>query len=194
MPAARPAIAITLGMLALAGCSSPKSSSVAGGGAAATTARSASPPSNQTQLQAALLKFAECMRSNGVPAFPDPSADGGFQFTPNSGVDPSSTAMKSAQAKCRKLMPGGGPLSPGTTTHPTAHWLALMIKAAHCMRRHGISNFPDPTTTVPPMPTGGRGQISDIDGVIFTFNNTIDPQSPAFARAARTCGFPLHNR
>jgi hypothetical protein len=62
------------------------------------------------------------------------------------------------------------------------------------MREHGISNFPDPRTSVPPNPFGsGAGVISDIEGVILIFPSTIDQQSPAFMQAAAACEFPLHN-
>ena len=133
------------------------------------------------------------MRANGVPTFPDPSGQG-FEIQPGSGIDPSSPAFQAAQAKCQKLMPAGGP-APGTVTHPSTQWLAHMVKVAQCMRGHGVPNFPDPTTTVPsPSTLHGGGVISDIDGVVFVFPAaTIDPQSPAFTRAAKACGFPLHN-
>lgn len=163
--------------------------------AAATTVTTAGSPSSSTQLQQEALAFSRCMRASGVPAFPDPSAGGGFTFSPGGGVDPTSPAFKAAQAKCVKLMPMGGGLAPGTRTHPSSQWLAKMVKAAQCMRRNGVPAFPDPTTTVPSLSDlGGGGVISNIDGVVFVFPATIDPQSPLFARAARTCGFPLHNR
>ncbi len=134
------------------------------------------------------------MRVNGVPDFPDPSAGGGFTFNPAAGVDPFSPAFKAAQAKCQKFMDLGGGLAPGTQTHPSPQWLAKMVKAAQCMRRHGVPNFPDPTTTVPSFKTlGGGGVISNIEGVIFVFPGTLDMQSPLFTRAAAACGFPLHN-
>lgn len=66
--------------------------------------------------------------------------------------------------------------APGSTTHPSAQWLAHMVKVAQCMRRHGISDFPDPTTTVPSL-RGFVGVISYIDGVIFVFPATLDTQS-----------------
>ena len=143
-------------------------------------------------MQQDSLKYARCMRADGVPKFPDPAAGGGFLFQAGSEIDPSSPVFKTAQAKCTKLLPGGGPPGPGTQTHPSAQALAQMVKIAECMRRHGISNFPDPTTTVPSLPVGG-GVISDIDGVILVFPAAIDTQSPAFTRAATTCKFPLHN-
>ena len=193
--------------LLAAGCGGSKSPSIAsigtttsagaasGTNATSGTAGSGSAPS-QTQLQQDALKYAECMRANGVPNFPDPEPGGGFLFQVGTGIDPSSPAFKATQAKCKKLMPGGGPPGPGATTHPSAQALAQMVKIAQCMRRHGISDFPDPRTSVPsnPFPAGsGGGVISDIDGVILVFPATIDTQSPAFTRAAAACNFPLHN-
>ena len=48
-----------------------------------------------------------------------------------------------------KLLPGGGPPGPGTQTHPSAQTLAKLLRIAECMRQHGISDFPDPMTSVP---------------------------------------------
>jgi hypothetical protein len=129
------------------------------------------------------------MRANGVPDFPDPSSSGGFQIGP--GVDPTSPVFQTAQAKCQKLMGGGFPAA-GSTTHPTPQALAQMRTVAQCMRRHGISGFPDPTTTVPSHPPR-NGVMSDRDGVILVFPDTLDMQSSAFTQAAAACGFALHN-
>lgn len=166
--------------------SAPSSPSAAGG------ATGSNAPPSRAALQRDLLKYAECMRSDGVPNFPDPSAGGGFEIPIGSRIDRSSPVFKAAQAKCQKFLPGGGPPGSGSTTHPSAQWLAHMVKVAQCMRRHGISDFPDPRTSVPSFPAGG-GVISDIDGVIFVFPSAIDTRSPAFTRAATSCGFPLHN-
>jgi hypothetical protein len=134
------------------------------------------------------------MRSHGVPNFPDPSSSGGFVFQAGAGFDPSSPAVEAARAKCMKFMPGGGPPGPGTVTHPSSQWLAQMIRAAQCMRRHGFPEFPDPRTSVPAKPFGNseNGVISDIDGVIFLFPGAIDINSPQFIRAAIECDFPHH--
>jgi hypothetical protein len=68
-----------------------------------------------------------------------------------------------------------------------------MLTVSQCMRRRGISDFPDPKTSVPSDPFGGgTGVISDINGVILVFPDTIDQQSRAFTQAAAACGFPLH--
>jgi len=144
--------------------------------------------------QQALIAFAKCMRSNGLPNFPDPNGSGGFAFHASAEMNPSSPAFKAAQAKCRKLMPGGGPPGPGSTTNPSPQTLARFLSIARCMRGHGIYDFPDPRTSVPSNPFGsGAGVISNIEGVILIFPSTIDQQSPTFTRAAGACAFPLHN-
>jgi hypothetical protein len=203
----RRSVRLTLGAVAaavlLAGCGGAKAPSVARVATTTTSTRAAGSTtapvgtagsgssSGQTPEQNA-LKYARCMRANGVPNFPDPNANGGFTFAPGSGIDLSSPAYKAAQTKCEKLMGG---VAAGTQTHPSAQWLAKMVNAAHCMRSHGVPNFPDPITTMPsPSVLGGSGQISDIEGAVFVFPAaTIDTQSPIFIRAAKTCGFPLHN-
>jgi hypothetical protein len=143
-------------------------------------------------MQQDLLAYARCMRANGVPGFPDPTAGGGFVITRGNGVDPSAPADRAATAKCKKHLPGGGPPAAGTATHPTGKALAYMVQVARCMRRHGIAGFPDPRTTFPALPAGG-GVVSDIDGVILVFPSTIDTRSPGFMHAAAACGFPLNN-
>jgi hypothetical protein len=52
--------------------------------------------------QAQLLKFSECMRANGVPDFPDPSAGGGLSISLNAGGDlnPNSPVFKNASKLC----------------------------------------------------------------------------------------------
>jgi hypothetical protein len=66
----------------------------------------ASPQEQTKQLQRA-LKYAACIRSHGVPDYPDPkaSAGGGIEL----GEAPSSPQFKSAQKACRQLLPGAGP-------------------------------------------------------------------------------------
>src|SRR5882672_2698958 len=63
----------------------------------------------QKEVQQA-LKFAQCMRSHGVPKYPDPqvSSGGGMNQTinPNEGVDPGSPQFQAAQKACQKLVPG----------------------------------------------------------------------------------------
>ena len=189
-------LATLLGALLVAGCGGGTGSATSTTASAASTAASAAPGPGTTGSQApspgdfrsAALVFARCMRANGVPGFPDPSPGGSFLF-PATAVNRSAPAFKAAQAKCRKLLPEGGPPLPGTTTHPSAQTLAKLVGIARCMRAHGVPQFPDPRTSVPLNPFGsGAGVITDYDGAILLFPNTLNAQSPAYARAAAACG------
>lgn len=157
----------------------------------ATSDGGASPGS--TSPEAAALAFAKCMRSNGLPNFPDPKASGGFFFHSGAGTNPSSPAFKAAQKACAKFMPGGGI---GSGPPPSVQTVARFLKIAQCMRGHGVPEFPDPRTSVPsnlhPPAGAARFVISDIEGVILVMGS-IDTQSPAFTHAASVCAFPLHN-
>ncbi|MCF2533270.1 hypothetical protein [Yinghuangia soli] len=55
-------------------------------------------------------EISKCMRENGVPNFPDPSADGTLQIeaTPGSGMEPGNAAFEEASKKCNMLGQGGG--------------------------------------------------------------------------------------
>jgi hypothetical protein len=129
------------------------------------------------------------MRANGVPNFPDPSPGRGLLFPVGAGINPSSPAFGTAQAKCRKLLPGGGPPGPGSTTHPSAQTLAKLLRIAQCMRRHRISDFPDPRTSVP-FNLAGISDITDFDGAILLFPSTMNLQAPAYRQALDACGAP----
>ena len=76
------------------------------------TAPFASRPGMSAARTAALdrsLKFAACMRTRGVPNFPDPKVTrGGLTMDLSLGTNPNSPQFKAARAKCQGL------LSPGT--------------------------------------------------------------------------------
>jgi hypothetical protein len=129
------------------------------------------------------IKFSACMRSHGVPNFPDPRASGGIQISPGSGLDPQSPAFQSAQNACLKLLPGGRVKGPV----PASRRLA-MVKLAQCMRKHGLATFPDPTAT-PPAPGAGLGFAFGGPGSFIAVPQSL-LQSPAFKQASAACNFP----
>jgi len=151
-----------------------------GGGSGSIGPGSVGPGSSGFTAQ--LLKYAACVREHGVPNFPDPSANGGLRVP----VDQSSPAFAAAQARCHKLLPGGGLPAAGAATHPSAQALASMLKTSRCMRRHGIYDFPDPTSRIPSN-LSRRGVVADMGGVVLVFPSESAMRSPAFAQAESRC-------
>jgi hypothetical protein len=93
------------------------------------------------------LRFAECMRENGVGDFPDPAASGSFTIdgvVNGSSLDPNSAAFKRAVDACRNLEPPGfvGP-------KVTPEQKVVRLEFARCVRDNGVPDFPDPTPTGP---------------------------------------------
>ena len=83
--------------------------------------------------------------------------------------------------------PGGLPL-PGAKTRPSAQTMAHWQAVAQCMRRRGVSEFPNPTTSVP-RNLRFVGSMTDRDGAILAIPYTVNQESSAFIRAAITCGY-----
>lgn len=129
------------------------------------------------------LAFSQCMRSHGVPKFPDPNSSGAIQISPSMGVDPASPAFREAQKACGALGKGG----PGAG-RPTAADRLAMLNVSRCMRANGLPNFPDPTLNPPQPGSGVAANVIGRNGVFLVLGPSINPQSPAFQRAARKCG------
>lgn len=55
------------------------------------------------QEQAQGLKFADCLRSHGVPNFPDPERDGTFNLP--SGLNPQAPQVQRAMQACKRSQP-----------------------------------------------------------------------------------------
>jgi hypothetical protein len=160
---------------------------VASGALIAGCGSSSSPGKGGSKAEAAGLQFASCMRSHGVTNLPDPTMSNGgshFSIRIGSGINPASPTFQAAQKACGKLLPGGGP----EAEHPSAAAENQMLAISECMRAHGVSGFPDPTTTPPSSPAGYSAVLSH-NGVALAIPNTIDVQSPAFKQAASACHF-----
>jgi hypothetical protein len=88
------------------------------------------------------VQFAECMRANGVPGFPDPDASGSLTIenvANGTSVDTNSAAWQQAMDACKDLEPAG---FTGTTRTAEQQHAALVF--AQCIRDHGVPDFPDP--------------------------------------------------
>lgn len=92
-------------------------------------------------------QFAECMRDNGVRAFPDPDASGQLTIDAvanGSSVDTSTAAFKQAVTACKDLEPAGF-----TGDKRTAEQQQAGLRFAQCIRDNGVADFPDPDPNGP---------------------------------------------
>jgi hypothetical protein len=105
------------------------------------------------------------MRANGEPSFPDPNAQGLISASLNRESPQFSQALQA----CRKDLPGGIP-SPAQRAEDTRQAVAFSA----CMRQNGVPDFPDPQS--------GPG-----GGMVVHLGPSVDPSSPQFQRAQRTC-------
>ena len=93
------------------------------------------------------MKFAQCMRDNGVSAFPDPDASGALTIDAvanGSRVDSNSATFQQALNACRDLEPAGF-----MGQKRTAQQQEAALKFAQCIRDSGVKDFPDPTPDGP---------------------------------------------
>jgi hypothetical protein len=110
---------------------------------------SSSGNSNTTAAnQEKAVKFAQCMRENGISQFPDPDASGNLTIDGvlnGSSLDPNSSEWQQAIAACKGLQPpgftGGGERS--------ADQQEAALKFAQCVRGNGVPDFPDPASGQP---------------------------------------------
>jgi hypothetical protein len=142
--------------LMAAGCSSNGSGTLGGSGSS----------SGGSPYQKALA-FSQCVRSHGVPSFPDPNSQGNFVLN---GINTNSTLFETAKADCKSLLPSGSGKPSGSLLQKA---IGHLLKYSQCMRAHGLPNFPDP--------------VSNSKGVSFPPMTGINPRSPQYQSAATAC-------
>lgn len=135
--AAAAAIAAATAIAACGSSSSGSSNTSSSGG-----------PTSQAQIQQEqqdAVRFADCIRSHGVPTFPDPTTSP-HEF--KQALNPSiaqSPAFKSADPGCRHLLPHDG--QPNQSAPPSQAQIAALLAFARCLRSHGFRSFPDPSSS-----------------------------------------------
>lgn len=155
---------VALSLLA-AGCGGGSSLRVASGVFSTITAT--------TSTQNGLLAFSRCMRSNGVPSFPDPQqyAGGNVKLTIHQlGVGPK---IQAAMSACNHLLPSG-PGGSQETEQQLRTRLADELSFARCMRSPGVARFPDPTA---------QGELT----VEMVQAQGIDVHAPSVLRVVQAC-------
>ena len=112
-----------------------------------------------------LVKYAQCIRANGYPQFPDPGPDGRMQLR----LDPKNGAQfEAAERACKDQLPSG---LAAMNQEMTPERLQAMLGFAQCMRGKGLSGFPDPSP----------------NGVFEITSPTLVLSTPQAQQAAKDC-------
>ena len=135
------------------GSSGPTSTATQAGGSQPTTTAAAAGGSGSSGASplAEAVAYSRCIRSHGVPNFPDPvqtpSRGYGYRTT---GIDPHSGAFQAALQACKALPSPWNSTGQQLSSAQQEAWL----KWAKCIRSHGVPDFPDPEFS------GGEVQVS----------------------------------
>jgi hypothetical protein len=109
------------------------------------------------------VRFAGCMRDNGVKDFPDPDASGELTadgIANGTSLDTASAAFRQAMAACKDLQPAG------FTGHArSAAEQEGALRFARCVRDNGVKDFPDPTPDSPLIDTNRIPSSAGEDGM-----------------------------
>jgi hypothetical protein len=132
-------------------------------------------PTTAATTQNGLVAYAHCMRTHGLPTFPDPTSSEGI---PKDKIPVGSPRFPVASSACKHVMPLTG-LGPQETTQQMHSRLAGALEFARCIRSHGFPTFPDPTRS---------GQLTHE----MLANAGINLHLPAVVQAADACVSVTH--
>jgi hypothetical protein len=168
-------------VLALAGCSrgSPSPSGN-------------SSPAGRTTSTPSATAYSGCMRTHGVPNFPDPDSKGNLRAVGPQQLGVSTPGYQAAEQACQHVLPTEGSLQQLTQQCLLAgdcpqalvqQLLTVERKYAQCLRSHGIPNWPDPTIS-----RKGRRPVFDLSGAgLDSRSNAYSRDSSQFGSKDRQC-------
>lgn len=130
---------------------------------------------------AALHTAARCFREHGIPAYADPALtpDGTVYTDQRSLQNASAAALSAVRQACGGLAARAG-LNPESEPPAPPRLVAAGVRAAQCLRAHGLVNDQDPNAQSPYTPGHGFGFTA---GEIPAGGKT----SPAFQQATHAC-------
>src|SRR5579862_9862360 len=168
-------VAIAAFSVLAAGCGGSGGGSPGVARVASSTTAATTTTQNATASQNGLLAFSSCMRSNGMPNFPDPQrfVGGNLKLTIHQ-FGANSPQFQAAIRVCNHLLPTNGGSGSQKTAQQVRTQVADGLSFARCMRSHGVTRFPDPTA---------QGQLT----VEMVQAQDIDVHSPAVLRAVQAC-------
>jgi hypothetical protein len=115
-----------------------------------------SPNAGGSAASMSVVAYSHCIRSHGVPGFPDPPSSGQVPKGDAQQFGVSSSQLHAAERACQHLYPGNGgsfqqsiqqcELTGDCPQAVVQQALTEMRNYARCIRSHGVPNWPDPTT------------------------------------------------
>jgi hypothetical protein len=139
-------VTATAALALLAACSASSPSSAGSGGSSVAGGSAGSPSA---------VAYSACMRSHGVPNFPDPPSGGQAPKPDPQQLGVSTPQLRAAQRSCQHLYPSNsGTLGAslrqceetGNCPQAMLHQVMnSMLAFSRCMRARGVPNWPDPT-------------------------------------------------
>jgi hypothetical protein len=123
----------------------------------ASTGSGGSPGAGGSSSHASAVAYSACMRTHGVPNYPDPDSNGNLPKGNAQDLGVSTSQFQAAEQACRHLLPNSDTtfnasltqcLMSGDGDCPPALVQQALEEGrtfAQCMRSQGVSNWPDPT-------------------------------------------------
>jgi len=172
------AIIVTAVLALLTGACSGGGSSTGSTGSPDTS----SPPS--------AVAYSACMRSHGVPNFPDPGSGGQVPKANPQQLGVSTSQLQAAQQACQHLIPAIGStaeqqqetqcsMADNCSQAVVQKWMSGLRTLAQCLRAHGEPNWPDPIIS---------SQAGHQAGPHFPYDQAgIDHHSPQVLAKVQVC-------
>jgi hypothetical protein len=141
--------AASLALLAAACSGSPTPVTAGGTSSPGSTGTAA----GATQTSSAVT-YSHCMRSHGVPDYPDPGSNGALPKTSAQSLGVSDSRFQAAQSACQPELPAAASfqqqaqqcLQAGDCPQALVQQMLTADRAfARCLRSHGVPDWPDPT-------------------------------------------------
>jgi len=170
------AIAAATLILPAAGCGGSPPSADADSSPNARSSTNSSAGGATTNSPSA-VGYSNCVRSHGVPNFPDPDITGQIPKTSAEQLGVSSSQFQAAMTACRPLLPSSSQGGAPSQAELQEAWSATR-NFARCMRSDGVPNWPDPTSDPAHHPERPTFNLQPVG---------IDQNSPQISTKIREC-------
>ena len=150
----------------MAGCSgsggaSPTVPSLSQGAAAAQGNGGQGTGGSGAARASALHAAAQCIRQHGIPGYTDPVlTPGGQVYSDSRSIQDASQSVFAAVLRACQTLLTQADLNPGNEPPAPPQLVQAGVRAAECLRAHGLPNIQDPSARSPYTPGHGFGMTS----------------------------------